>query len=134
MYSRQSTSRSRLRKLLTTLPLLLSVLTVMVTYMYSGWIGQTDRITEYFDHILQAQNKWGFRKMRAEVSVAQQAIVTQLKELIKKNGIALSIEEYRPNKTMGRKEERIAAILELGMTTCRCGTTVVETPNFLKRN
>lgn len=73
---------------------------------------RTDRISEYFDHILDMVNKWNFRKMRAETTVAQMAIVRQLKDLVRENGISLSIEEYRPNKTQGRKEERIAAILE----------------------
>lgn len=73
---------------------------------------KTDRIAEYFDHILEAQNKWMFRKMRAEVTVAQVAIVKQLKDLVRQHGLALSIEEYRPNKQQGNKNERIAAILE----------------------
>jgi len=73
---------------------------------------KTDRISDYFDHILAAQNKWAFRKLRAEVSVAQVAIVKQLKELIRQNGLALSVDEYRPNKHQGNKEERIASILE----------------------
>lgn len=73
---------------------------------------KTDRISEYFDHILDAQNKWQFRKMRAEVTVAQVAIVKQLKELIRQHGLALSIDEYRPNKQQGNKQERISSILE----------------------
>ena len=73
---------------------------------------KTDRISEYFEHILVLSNKWSFRKMRAEVSVAQVAIDKQLKELIKQHGLAISIEEYRPNKHQGNKQERIASILE----------------------
>lgn len=74
---------------------------------------KTDRISVYFDHIVKAQYKWGFRKLRAEITVAQQAIVKELKEAyIKPNGIALSIDEYRPNRHEGSKEERISAILE----------------------
>ena len=73
---------------------------------------KSDRIAEYFDKIFEAYSRWGFRKMRAEVSVAQQAIVKQLKELIKSHGISLSIEEYRPNKHQGNKQERIASVLE----------------------
>ena len=73
---------------------------------------RTDRISEYFDHIFQLSAKWSFRKMRAEVTVAQQAIVKQLKELIKQHGLAISIDEYRPNKHQGNKEERIASTLE----------------------
>jgi phage terminase large subunit-like protein len=71
---------------------------------------KTDRISEYFEHALVLVTKWGFRKLRAETTVAQKAIVRQLKELIKEHGLSLSINEYRPNK--GSKEERIAAILE----------------------
>lgn len=73
---------------------------------------KTDRISEYFDHILDAQNKWQFRKMRAEVTVAQVAIVKQIKDLIRQHGLALSVDEYRPNKQQGNKQERISAILE----------------------
>lgn len=73
---------------------------------------KTDRISEYFEHIMDAQNKWQFRKMRAEVTVAQVAIVKQLKDSIRQHGLALAIEEYRPNKQQGNKQERISAILE----------------------
>jgi phage terminase large subunit-like protein len=73
---------------------------------------RTDRITDYFEHILQLSTKWSFRKLRAEVTVAQQAIVKQLKELIKQHGLAISVDEFRPNKYQGNKEERISATLE----------------------
>jgi phage terminase large subunit-like protein len=73
---------------------------------------KTDRIIEYFEHILNLSQKWQFRKLRAEVSVAQQAIVKQLKELIKQHGLAISIDEFRPNKHQGSKQERIASVLE----------------------
>ena len=73
---------------------------------------RTDRITEYFEHILQLSTKWSFRKLRAEVTVAQQAIVKQLKELIKQHGLAISVDEFRPNKYQGNKDERISATLE----------------------
>ena len=74
---------------------------------------KTDRIKEYFDNILTAHSKWGFRKMRAEITVAQQAIVTELKEnYIKPMGLPLSIDEYRPTRNEGDKEERISAVLE----------------------
>lgn len=73
---------------------------------------RTDRISEYFDHILHLSNKWSFRKLRAETTVAQMAIVKQLKELIKQHGLAISIDEFRPNKNQGNKQERIASVLE----------------------
>lgn len=74
---------------------------------------KTDRIVEYFNHILTAHQKWGFRKLRAEITVAQQTIVKELKEsYIKPNGIPLSIDEFRPTRSLGDKKERIGAILE----------------------
>jgi hypothetical protein len=73
---------------------------------------RTDRISDYFENILHMSNKWSFRKLRAETTVAQMAIVKQLKELIKQHGLAISIDEYRPNKSQGNKQERIASILE----------------------
>lgn len=74
---------------------------------------KTDRIVEYFNHIVSAWQKWGFRKIRAEVTVAQQTIVKELKEsYLKPNGIPLSIDEFRPTRHMGDKDERISAILE----------------------
>jgi len=73
---------------------------------------KTDRINDYFDHILQLVMKWSFRKIRAEVTVAQSAIVRQLKDLIRQHGLSLSVDEFRPNKSQGNKQERISAVLE----------------------
>ncbi len=74
---------------------------------------KTDKISEYFTHILALYEKWGFRKIRAEVTVAQKAIVESLKhDYIRKQGLSLSIDEYRPSKWEGSKNERIMAVLE----------------------
>lgn len=73
---------------------------------------KTDRISDYFQHCLKAYVKWGFRKLRAEVTVAQQVIVRELKEYFKKENLPLKIDEYRPSRVDGSKEERIGAILE----------------------
>jgi len=71
---------------------------------------KTDRIVEYFNTIMRQYEKWGFKKLRAEVTVAQQAIVRELREqYIKPNGLVLKIDEYRPTSN---KEERIGATLE----------------------
>jgi hypothetical protein len=73
---------------------------------------KTGEIVEYFEHILRLHQKWDFRKLRAEVNVAQQVIVNTLKtEHIRKHGLALSIDEHRPTAASGRKEERLAATL-----------------------
>ena len=74
---------------------------------------KTDKISEYFSHILDLHSKWDFTKLRAEVTVAQSTIVQSLKnDYIKPKGIRLSIDEYRPTRNEGSKEERVSAILE----------------------
>ena len=74
---------------------------------------KTDRIVDYYDHILRAWEKWGFRKLRAETTVAQQTIVKELKDsYLKPNGIPLVIDEYRPTRHLGDKRQRINATLE----------------------
>jgi predicted phage terminase large subunit-like protein len=73
---------------------------------------KTDRISEYFEHIVDMHSRWDFKKLRAEVSVAQKVIVRDLKDMITKNGLRLSIDEFRPSSNQGSKEERVSAILE----------------------
>lgn len=74
---------------------------------------KTDKISEYFSHILHLHQKWDFRKIRAEVTVAQQVIVQDLKQnYIRVHGLSLSVEDYRPTRHQGTKEERNNAILQ----------------------
>jgi len=74
---------------------------------------KTDKISEYFQRILKLHQKWDFRKLRAEVTAAQQVIVNDLKQsYIRQYGLALSIEDYRPTRNQGSKEERVDAILQ----------------------
>lgn len=74
---------------------------------------KTDKISEYFDRILKLYQKWGFRKIRAEVTAAQQIIVKDLKDnYIRPYGLSLVVDEFRPTRWLGSKEERIMATLE----------------------
>lgn len=74
---------------------------------------KTDKISEYFRHILNLHQKWDFRKIRAETTSAQKIIVKDLKEnYIRTHGLALSIDESSPNRHEGKKEERINAALQ----------------------
>lgn len=74
---------------------------------------RTDKVSEYYRKILEMHIKWGFRKIRAEITAAQKVIVTSLKsDYIKPNGLVLSIDEHRPTRHEGSKEERISAALE----------------------
>lgn len=73
---------------------------------------KSDRISDYFEHIRDLHVKWGFRKIRAEVTAAQKSIVEELKLYFRSYGLYLSIVEGKPTARQGSKEERIAAILE----------------------
>ncbi len=74
---------------------------------------KTDRPSDYFARIFKLYEKWGFRKIRCEVTAAQEVIVKDLKEsYIRPHGLSLAIEEYRPSRWQGSKEERILATLE----------------------
>jgi phage terminase large subunit-like protein len=74
---------------------------------------KTDKISEYFNRILKAHEKWSFRKIRAEISAAQSVIVKDLREsYIRPMGLSLAIEEFKPSRVQGSKEERILSVLE----------------------
>lgn len=73
---------------------------------------KTDKISEYFQHIFDLYVKWDFKKLNAETTAAQVAIVKELKDLIRRNGMYLSISEHKPTAKQGSKEERLMAILE----------------------
>jgi hypothetical protein len=54
---------------------------------------KTNRIKEYFDAILAMYRKWGFKKIRCEVTSAQKVIVRDLKEnYISPNGLNLVVD------------------------------------------
>ena len=74
---------------------------------------KSDKVSEYYRHLLGMHVRWDFRKLRAEVTAAQKVIVTSLKnDYIRPNGLSLSIEEHKPTRHQGSKEERMGAILE----------------------
>ena len=73
---------------------------------------KTTKISEYFQSILDLYHKWGFRKIRAEATAAQHAIVQELKDqYIRPNGLALSVDIHKPTANQGSKEERMYNIL-----------------------
>ena len=74
---------------------------------------KTKQVSEYFARILQAHQKWDFRKIRAEITAAQEVIVEELKNnYVRKYGLALSVEGVRPTRHQGSKEERMDADLQ----------------------
>lgn len=73
---------------------------------------KTEHIRDYFKLILNMSNRWGFRKLRAEVTAAQAAIVKALKtDYFAPHGLAVKVDEVRPTRHQGSKEERMEAIL-----------------------
>jgi hypothetical protein len=73
---------------------------------------KTVKISEYFERILKLHQKWDFRKIRAEATAAQEPIVEELKNShIRKHGLSLSVEKFKPHMRQGSKEERIDAVL-----------------------
>ena len=73
---------------------------------------KSDKTLEYFKHIKTLHSKWVFSKLRAEVTVAQKVIVNAIKDYVRKDGLRLSVDEFRPSRAEGTKGERIAAALE----------------------
>jgi len=81
-------------------------------YILDIAVFKTDKISGYFDVIRHLHSKWEFNKLRAEVTVAQTMIVRDLKDMMRAEGLRLSVDEYRPQRKEGTKEERIASTLE----------------------
>lgn len=74
---------------------------------------KTDRITDYYTHLLAMFVKWDFRKIRCEATAAQSVIIEDIKENhIRPNGLALSIDAFKPSRHQGTKEERVNAVLQ----------------------
>lgn len=74
---------------------------------------KTDTISTYFERILKSYEKWAFRKIRIEVTAAQSVIVKDLKDnYIRPYGLALSVDDNKPTRHQGSKEERVNAILQ----------------------
>lgn len=73
---------------------------------------KTDSISEYFQEILAVHNTWGFKRLMAETTAAQAAIVRSLKEdYFAPHGLNIRVHEVKPTRHEGSKEERMEAIL-----------------------
>ncbi len=74
---------------------------------------KTEKISDYFKEIHRAYVRWDFRKIRAEITVAQKTIVTELKDnYFRTFGLPISIVTSAPTRNEGSKAERMRAILE----------------------
>ncbi len=72
---------------------------------------RTDKTDEYYKMVYEAHMKWGFKRVRCEVTAAQKVIAERIKDDIRKDGLVLSLDMYRPTRNDGTKEERIHAAL-----------------------
>lgn len=81
-------------------------------YVLDIAVFKSDKIAEYFNQIAALHSKWEFKKLRAEVTVAQAVIVRDLKDKLREEGMTLAIDEHRPTRNEGTKAERIASALE----------------------
>lgn len=73
---------------------------------------QTDKIGVYFRELLHMHNKWGFKRLVAETTAAQQAIVKSLKQdYFAPYGLTIKVIEVKPTRAQGSKEERMEAVL-----------------------
>jgi hypothetical protein len=68
---------------------------------------RTNKTAEYFNMVREAHLKWGFKKIRAEVTAAQSIIAERMRDDIRQDGLVLSVEDFRPVRSMGTKEERM---------------------------
>lgn len=73
---------------------------------------KTNKISVMFDYVRKLYEKWKFKKLRAEITVAQAMIVEQFKDFMRKDGHYFTIDEHRPSKHDGAKEERMLTNLE----------------------
>ena len=73
---------------------------------------KTNKISMMFDHTRKIYEKWKFKKLRAEISVGQIMIVEQFKDYMRQDGHYFTIDEHRPSRHQGSKEERMIANLE----------------------
>lgn len=74
---------------------------------------QTKSIKEHFEHLLELHKRWDFKKLIAEAVSGAVPLIEELKmSYLKPNGIMISIEEVKPTKQDGTKNERLKAILD----------------------
>lgn len=72
---------------------------------------KTNKISMMYERVVKAYRKWGFRRLRAEVTAAQSLVVQQLKDHMRSANLPISIDEHRPGPTRN-KEERMRLALE----------------------
>jgi len=72
---------------------------------------KTNKVDEFYDLVRTTHLKWGYKKLRAEVTGGQVIVAERIRDEIRREGLILSVDDFRPTRYMGTKEERIDAEL-----------------------
>ena len=73
---------------------------------------KSERISIIVDNVFRAFDKWRFRRVRIETTQAQRFVYTSVRDDMKKRNVFFNIDDYTPGVALGKKQERIRAILE----------------------
>ena len=72
---------------------------------------KTNKTADYYEMVRNGHLKWGYKRIRAEVTAAQSIIAERIRDDIRLEGLMLVVDDFRPTRTMGTKEERMHAAL-----------------------
>ncbi|AUR83373.1 terminase large subunit [Vibrio phage 1.139.A._10N.261.48.C6] len=72
---------------------------------------KTDKYKNYYEAFEALALKWHFRWGLLEVTAAQVVIANYIRDKLVENNIKVKIDEHRPSRHMGKKEERMDAAL-----------------------
>lgn len=73
---------------------------------------KTAQVQGYYDVLRPLHMKWRFKYCRVEATAAQVILCNELRLKFEQDGQHVKLEDFRPTKTLGAKEERIAAALK----------------------
>lgn len=73
---------------------------------------KTAIVQGYYDVLRPLHQKWHFKYVRVEATAAQVVLCNELRIKFEQDGQHVKLEDFRPNKQLGAKEERIAAALK----------------------
>lgn len=73
---------------------------------------KTAMVQGYYDVLRPLHQKWHFKYCRVEATAAQVVLCNELRIKFEQEGQHVKLEDFRPSKQLGAKEERIAAALK----------------------
>lgn len=73
---------------------------------------KSERISVIVDRVFVCYDKWRFRRVRIETTQAQRFVYTSIRDDMKNRNVFFNIDDYTPGVALGKKPERIRAILE----------------------